>query len=59
MPFHLDSFLQEGEKSAKSCLLYSGPYVVDDNVYSLSDPTTGERKGKYNIANLKFYHRRT
>jgi transposase InsO family protein len=51
-----------GRVFAKFCLLYSGPYLISErpysNVYTLSDPTTGSVKGKYNIVNLKLYFRR-
>jgi hypothetical protein len=70
--FHVDDFvlLRENPISdaankviSKFCPLYSGPYVVDGvphpNVYALRDPTTNERKGNYNISNLKLYYRRT
>lgn len=44
---------------SKFCLLYSGPYQITDrpypNTYSLKEITTGEKKGNYNIANLKLY----
>jgi hypothetical protein len=70
--FHVDDFvlLRENPISdaankviSKFCPLYSAPYVVDGvphpNVYALRDPTTNERKGNYNISNLKLYYRRT
>lgn len=46
---------------SKFCRLYSGPYIITDipfpNVYALQHADTHQYKGRYNIANLKFYHR--
>lgn len=45
----------------KFCPLYSGPYKVIakpyPNVYTLADPLTNNRKGNFNITNLKYYYR--
>ncbi|KAJ8965296.1 hypothetical protein NQ314_004225 [Rhamnusium bicolor] len=47
----------------KFCPLFSGPFQVTDNpypnVYTLCDPVTNDRKGNYNITNLRFYYRNT
>lgn len=45
----------------KLCPLFSGPYKISantyTNVYTLVDPATQERKGNYNITNLKYCYR--
>lgn len=52
----------DAHQIAKFMPLYSGPYKViakpHPNTYRIADVATGEPKGVYNMANLKFYHRR-
>lgn len=44
----------------KFCPLFSGPYKISNNpfpnVYTLTDPVTNEKKGNFNITNLKYYY---